>query len=210
MVVWKESTPLMWFQLRCCLVWIPLAFEDSCNGEQGLGSNKFYLISYVVLFLLEHSQNDFYVYAHKHKPLFMCINLKIVFASGPKINFVSLHKHGSWLPILWREQGGSSQHTNQPKREGQKPGGFMNPWVNLEENSYYNFDDNKNLLQVKQLNYVFAIAPRSYLTSWSEHPLINSHIALFWSNCLFIAVLDRSQLTCQFCHFRFFVTPIFH
>jgi hypothetical protein len=51
---------------------------------------------------------------------------------------------------------------------------------------------------------------RKHLTSWSEHPLINSHIALFLSNCLFIAVLDRSQLTCQFCRFRFFVTPIFH
>ncbi len=26
--------------------------------------------------------------------------------------------------------------------EGQKPGGFMNPWLNLKENSYYNFDNN--------------------------------------------------------------------
>ncbi len=31
--------------------WLPSAYEDSCNGEKGLGSNKIYLISYVVLFI---------------------------------------------------------------------------------------------------------------------------------------------------------------
>jgi hypothetical protein len=35
----------------------------------------------------------------------------------------------------------------------------MNPWVNLEENSYYNFDNNSTLFQVRQLNYAFAVAP---------------------------------------------------
>ncbi len=28
------------------------------------------------------------------------------------------------------------------EREGQKPRGCRNPWVNLKENSYYNFDNN--------------------------------------------------------------------
>ena len=35
--------------------------------------------------------------------MFTCINIKFVFVSGPKINFVSLHERGSWLAILWRE-----------------------------------------------------------------------------------------------------------
>ncbi len=30
----------MWFRLQTCLVLIPLPYEDSRNGEKGLGSNK--------------------------------------------------------------------------------------------------------------------------------------------------------------------------
>ncbi len=47
---------------------------------------------------------------------------------------------------------------------GQKPEGFMNLWVNPKENSYYNFDNNQTLFQVRQLNYVFAVALINRLT----------------------------------------------
>ncbi len=35
-MVSKESAPLMWFQLQRCLVLVPSAYEDSCNGEKPL------------------------------------------------------------------------------------------------------------------------------------------------------------------------------
>ncbi len=45
---------------------------------------------------MEHSQNYFFVYARKHKPVFKFVFVFVfVFASGPKDDFVSLHKRGS-------------------------------------------------------------------------------------------------------------------
>ncbi len=44
-----------------------------------------------------------FMFACKHKPVFMCINIKFVFVFGPNIYFVSLNKPGLWLAILWRK-----------------------------------------------------------------------------------------------------------
>jgi hypothetical protein len=75
-------------------------------------------------------------------------------------------------------------------------------WQNVSFISYYSCFFLRNCIR--------TMHTRKHLTGWSEHPLINSHIALFLSNCIFQCSVGWITVDLSILLFQIFCNSNFH